>query len=294
MDHRASFAKDVFGVPGTPTDAEMARMREAKSLIYEGLREVAGTNAFGRLGVLVDEDFGSAVTRAARDDDVVLAMPIEKSGSRVFELEYGDRFAEHVDAFDPDFFKVLVRYNPADDPGIRRDQLAQLKAVSDWADRVARRWLFELLIPPTAEQLAAHDGQDGYDRDARPSLTAEVLGELQLAGIHPTIWKLEGYDTEPGAASVLAAVAADAQHPAACIVLGRDAPLERVEHWLEIAAGQPGYVGFAVGRTIWERPLRDHLAQRISTDEMVEQIATTYRTLISTYSGAQHPPTQSP
>jgi hypothetical protein len=43
-------------------------------------------------------------------------MPIEKSGTELFKLEYGDDFAEHVAEFDPDYLKVLVRYNPDNDP----------------------------------------------------------------------------------------------------------------------------------------------------------------------------------
>ncbi len=118
MDQRASFAKEVFGLSGTPSSADVARMREAKSLIYEGLRHVAGCLPFGREGVLVDEQLGADVARTAKSDGLVLLMPIERSGSRVFELEYGDHFVEHVEAFDPDFFKVLVTLQPV---GRRRD-----------------------------------------------------------------------------------------------------------------------------------------------------------------------------
>jgi myo-inositol catabolism protein IolC len=286
MDHRASFAKDLVNIIGTPSPEDVARMRTAKSLIYEGLRQVT-VEGSGRLGVLVDEDFGSPVTKAARRDGVVLAMPIEKSGVAVFELEYGDRFAEHVAAFDPDFVKVLVRYNPDDPPEVRDTQLSRLHAVSDWAAGDGRRWLFELLVPPTPDQLAEPGGRDGYDRDIRPGLTATVITQLQAAGVHPSIWKLEGYDTTAGAEQVLAVVAADRDHPASCIVLGRDAPLARVEHWLRIAAANPGYAGFAVGRTIWEEPLRAHLAQQLQADQLVDQVAHTYTDLIHAYVNAR-------
>lgn len=286
MDHRASFAKDLFGITGTPSPAQVASMRTAKSLIYEGLCRVT-VEGGGRLGVLVDEHFGSPVTKAARRDGVVLAMPIEKSGVRVFELEYGDRFAEHVAAFDPDFVKILVRYNPDDPPEVRDTQLSRLQAVSDWAARKGRRWLFELLVPPTPDQLADGGGPDGYDRDLRPGLTATVIAQLQAGGVHPSIWKLEGYDTAAGAEQVLATVAADRDHPATCIVLGRDAPVTRVEHWLRIASSEPGYAGFAVGRTIWEQPLRAHLAQQIEADQLVDQVAHTYSGLIHAYVNAR-------
>lgn len=286
MDHRASFANDFFNITGTPSPEEVASMRTAKSLIYEGLCRV-NADGGGRLGVLVDEHFGSPVTKAARRDGVVLAMPIEKSGVRVFELEYGDRFAEHVSAFDPDFFKDLVRYNPDNPPEVRDTQLSRLHEVSDWAAREGRRWLFELLVPPTPNQLADGGGPDGYDLDIRPGLTATVIAQLQAGGVHPSIWKLEGYDTTAGAKQVLTTVAADRDHPASCIVLGRDAPVARVEHWLDIAAAEPGYAGFAVGRTIWEQPLRAHLTQQIDADQFVDRVAHTYSVLIHAYVDAR-------
>jgi hypothetical protein len=40
MDHRASFARDVFAITTVPTAEDVTRMRTAKSLIYEGLRQV--------------------------------------------------------------------------------------------------------------------------------------------------------------------------------------------------------------------------------------------------------------
>jgi myo-inositol catabolism protein IolC len=283
MDHRASFEKELFNVHDKPSHDDIARMRDAKVLIYEGLRHVAGSVRLGREAVLVDEDYGADVAHRAKSDGVVLLMPIEKSGSRVFELEYGDHFADHVETFDPDFFKTLVRYNPLDDDDLRRTQITRLGAVSEWAERSSRRWLVELLVPPTAEQLATHGNRDEFDREARPTLTAQVIAELQDGGIYPTIWKLEGYETPAAADLVLAAVAAETAHPAACIVLGRDAPLKRVEHWLTVAAGQQ-FVGFAVGRTIWEEPLRQFLEGEFSTDHVVQVVADNYATLIDTYS----------
>jgi len=283
MDHRVSFTRDLFGISGVPSEGDLMRMREAKTLVYEGLRHVAGSLPFGREGVLVDEYLGADVIRSAKSDGVVLLMPIEKSGSMEFELEYGDRFAEHIEAVDPDFFKVLVRYNPLDDEGMRRTQVARLAAVSQWAERCSRRWVFELLVPPTPAQLASHRDQVGFDREARPALTAQVISQFQTGGVHPTIWKLEGFETASGADVVLAAVAADTEHSAVCIVLGRDAPLPRVEHWLDVAVSQRRFAGFAVGRTIWEEPLRQLLDGAASTDHVVDAVADTYSTLVDIY-----------
>jgi myo-inositol catabolism protein IolC len=289
MDHRASFARTVFGVSGEPTDAELEKMREAKLVIYDGARlAVADDLPLGRAGVLVDEHLGSEVAKRAKADGLVLAMPIEKSGTQLFELEYGEHFAEHVEQYDPDFFKVLVRYNPVDDEQVRIHQIESLARVSAWAEKVGRRWLFELLVPPTSEQLVTYEDQYHFDRDARPGLTVETIPAFVAGGVHPTIWKLEGYETTEGAQAVLKAVAADTAHPAECIVLGRNAPLPSVEHWIDIAAPLPGFAGFAVGRSIWEQPLLDLLGKRIDRSEAVQSIAAHYRTLIHEYDAARH------
>jgi myo-inositol catabolism protein IolC len=198
-------------------------------------------------------------------------------------LEYGDRFSEHVETFDPDFAKVLVRYNPGDKPEDRDIQIQRLARVSSWAMSSGRPWLFELLVPPTREQLAHSEDQGHFDLNVRPALTAEAIRSFVDGGVRPTIWKLEGYETSEGAQQVLAAVAADTDFPAKCIVLGRNAPMEQVEHWIDVAAPLPGFAGFAVGRSLWLAALLDVTAGRVERKDAVDVIAQRYRTLIETY-----------
>ncbi|HXW35359.1 MAG TPA: DUF2090 domain-containing protein [Acidimicrobiales bacterium] len=290
MDQRASFAQALLHTSNPPTDEQLTQMQEAKMLIYEGARKAVSDGLpVGRAGVLVDERLGADVARRAKADGFVLAMPIEKSGTELFELEYGDRYSEHVEAFDPDFFKVLVRYNPADKPDDRAIQIQRLAKVSVWAEAVERPWLFELLVPPTREQLAQCEDQAHFDVNARPALTAEAIRSLTEGGVHPTVWKLEGYETSEGAEEVLTAVAEDRTHPAECIVLGRNAPLEQVEHWIDVAAPLPGYAGFAVGRSLWLKALLDLNAGHIQRPQVVDVVADRYRTLIETYSEVRRP-----
>jgi myo-inositol catabolism protein IolC len=71
-----------------------------------------------------------------------------------------------------------------------------------------------------------------------------------------------------------------------CIVLGRDAPEERLDHWLQIAAGTQGFAGFAIGRSIWEQPLVDHLAGRLNEDRVIDTVATNYLHFVHTYRDA--------
>jgi myo-inositol catabolism protein IolC len=172
---------------------------------------------------------------------------------------------------------------------MRATQIERLARISAWSQEVGRRWLFELLVPPTVEQLAQYDDQYHFDVRARPSLTAETITAMREGGVHPTVWKLEGYETADGAQEVLRTISADIDHQAECIVLGRNAPMSRVEHWIETAAPLSGFAGFAVGRSIWQEPLQGLLAGQIDRNEAVKSIAGRYRTLIDDYCAHQHP-----
>ena len=161
--------------------------------------------------------------------------------------------------------------------------------ISEWAKASRRRWLIELLVPATREQLAQSEEQLNYDREVRLDLTVEAIRSFNDGGVHPTIWKLEGYETTQGAQEVLRAVAAETAWPAECIVLGRNAPIEHVEHWIDVAAPLPGFAGFAVGRSIWEDALKDLLAGNIERNRAVDVIADRYRRLIEEYCSAALP-----
>jgi myo-inositol catabolism protein IolC len=283
MDHRDSFGRTLFGVKGEPTAEQLAAMRDAKSLIFSAARRLVGTDlGGGQLGVLVDEQLGADVAREAKAAGFTLAMPVEKSGAHRLTFEYGDDFPAHVEAFNPDWIKVLMRFNPADPAELRQDQTQTLRRLNDWAADSRRHWLLELLVPPTREQLAAHDDQAAYDEHVRPELTVEVITALTEAGIHPRIWKLEGYETTAGAQLVIKAVLA-ADPAASCIVLGRNAPQRQVDHWLDVAAPLQDFVGFAIGRSIWDEPIGDHVAGRADREATEARIAERYGHFIRRY-----------
>src|ERR1700738_4250170 len=156
FDHRGSFQKKMFGIEGDPTPEQIETISDAKHLIFEGMLEAVSRGAqASATGVLVDEQFGSNVPPQAREHGLKLAMPVEKSGQNEFDFEYGADFGAHIERFDPDFSKVLVRYNPDDDPVVSERQLGRLKELADWLHAHDRQFLFELLVPATDDQLAS-------------------------------------------------------------------------------------------------------------------------------------------
>ena len=288
FDHRGSFQKKMFGIQGDPTPDEQETIRDAKRLIFEGMLEAVARGADpAATGVLVDEQFGSDVPARAREAGLRLAMPVEKSGQNEFDFEYGEEFGAHIERFDPDFSKVLVRHNPDDDPAISARQLGRLKRLSDWLHERDRKFLFELLVPASDAQLQQVGGDsDRYDAELRPELMRQSIVAIYEAGIDVDIWKIEGVD-ERADAEMLAAETRSGQgrENVKSVLLGRGASTEKVEHWLEEASGVEGFVGFAIGRSIWWDALKAFLARDLERREAVSQVAENYLHFVGVYEG---------
>jgi myo-inositol catabolism protein IolC len=289
FDHRGSFEHGLFGAT-PPVSAEVhAGITGAKEIIFDAhLKALADGAPASACGVLVDEEFGASIARRAKAEGVPLAMPVEKSGQDEFEFEYGAEFGDHIESFDPTFAKVLVRYNPEGDAAVNRRQTAQLATLSRWLRKRDRKFLFELLVPPTTAQLDRFDGhQRDYDRQLRPGLVVAVIKAMQAADVEPDIWKIEGLDDHRACEAVVAQARADGRDGVSCIVLGRGADEPQVIEWVKIGAAVDGFDGFAVGRTLWQEALQDFLANKVSRQEAVDRIAGRYRDIIDAYRGAQ-------
>ncbi|GAA3342279.1 hypothetical protein GCM10017714_29960 [Curtobacterium pusillum] len=283
MDQRSSLLEHTYDeADGEPIDeAEAERVRAGKRLVYRGvLTALAAGASRERTGVLVDERYGADVARLVKEAGLQLAMPVERSGREWFELEYGDDWMAHVDAFDPDWVKVLVRDNPDFDPGHREQQASDLAAVASALHDAGRPFLVELLVPGTDAQKAS---VDDYDRELRPDLVVQVVEYLQDHGVEADVWKLEGLDERADAERIVRTVRRGGRDAVQCIVLGRDAPEEQLDHWLRTAAPVDGFVGFAIGRSNWEEPLEDVVREHLDTQAAEALIAANYRHFVDTW-----------
>src|ERR671934_565718 len=285
FDHRGSFQKKMFGIQGDPDAEETEQISDAKHLIFEGMLKASEHGAEpGVSGCLVDEQFGGDIPVQAKDAGLVLAMPVEKSGQNEFDFEYGDDFGEHIEKFDPDFAKVLVRYNPDGDADMNRRQAERLRRLSDWLHERERKFLFELLVPAEDAQLEQVGGDaDRYDSELRPELMRRTITELQDAGVEADIWKIEGIDTQEDCDRIAKTARRDGREGVICVVLGRGADDAKVDHWLRQGAPVDGYAGFAIGRTIWWDALKGFLDGDIERDAAAQQIADNYMRFIRVY-----------
>ena len=286
FDHRGTLTKGLLGVEGRqPTVNEASRVSSMKDIIFDGFIEAKNSGiSSGDPAILVDETFGLQVQQKAKEMGIKYAAPVEKSGQKVFDFEYGDAFGEKIIEVDADFIKILVRWNPNDDIETREVQGKRIKILSDWIEENERKFLLEFLVPATDEQLESVDGdQSRYDSEIRPKLAVQVVEEMREKGADPDIWKIEGLDTKEDCEKVAASIKDGGREDVIAVVLGRGANDEKVNQWLRAGSSVDGYKGFAIGRSIFWNSLKGWHEDQKSREEAVSEIAESYLSFISVY-----------
>jgi myo-inositol catabolism protein IolC len=290
FDHRGSFETGMFGWKGALTPEQTAQIAAAKQVIYDGFKTaVAAGVPKEKAGILVDEQFGAAILRDAATRGYVTACPAEKSGQEEFDFEYDGDFAKHVEAFRPTFCKVLVRYNAEGDQALNRRQAARLKRLSDYLHSESRSlFMFELLVPADKAQLEKLKGdKKAYDLELRPRLMVQSIEQLQDAQVEPDVWKIEGLDRREDCERIVVAAQRNNRENVGCIILGRGENDEKVHQWLTTAASVPGFIGFAVGRTVFWEPLVALRDKKTTREDAVAEIARRYQTFVDDFETAK-------
>jgi 5-dehydro-2-deoxygluconokinase len=244
-----------------------------KRLCLKAARQVAG----GRpdFGILLDRRLGQEALDDATGDGIWIGRPIELPGSLPLRFEGGaDVGCTLAEWPVTHCVKCLVYYHPDDPDALRAEQEGQLLRLFD----AARRTGHELLLEVIASRSKAPVGDD---------TVARALDRLYRIGVFPDWWKL----ADPGSEAAWDAIAgAIAQHDRYCrgvLLLGLDAPQTELEASFVLAARQPVWKGFAVGRTIFGAPAKAWMAGEIDDDTAVARMAETYASLIRAWDQAR-------
>lgn len=253
FDHRSSFIK-LFGFTGPnlfPQDKEV--IAEAKGIIYSAFkmaveREIPKEQA----AILVDEEFGDKIIRDAKNLDYNVVLAAEKSGQSEFSFEYGDSFAQHIDKYKPYFVKALIRYKPGLD-------CKELKILSDYCRNSEYKFMIEVLTDNKTE-----------------AQTLTAINALQNVNIEPDIWKLEGMENEKEYENIVSQAQNGNRQNVKVVILGKGENQETVEKWIEVGARVKGIIGFAVGRTIFWKPLSEYKDGEIDKEKTIELICSNF------------------
>jgi myo-inositol catabolism protein IolC len=265
-DHRDSFRSLLRRLTGT---AEHDQVVAVKQVLLDGFAAAVRDGLPAGSAVLLDEQYGSTLFPSIRDLGSRLVIPVERSGQPELSMEYGADFGAHIATFAPDGVKVLLRWDPSGDVALNGRQGSLLKSLSDWTHAHHVPLIVEFLTPPITES------------SQRAGVMAEAIDQIAATGTVCDLWKVEGLDTTRDCQVVADAIG---RHSTArAVVLGRGVTLEKAEEWLRAAAPVPVFIGFAIGKTLWQEPLEAHLGEGQPAAVTVVEIARRYRHLVTTW-----------
>lgn len=274
FDHRSSFA-ELFGFINSDLSSdEKEIITKAKEIIYTAFRKAVDQEiSKEQAAILVDEEYGDKIIRDAISQKYNVILAVEKSRQREFTFEYEDDFPKHIEKYKPAFVKALIHYNPNDDPLSKMRQQQKLKILSKYCHEKSYKFLLEVLVSPTDSQLKDVNGnKDLYDSAIRPNLTVKVIEELQNANIEPDIWKIEGMENEDSYKIVALQVRKEGRDNVGIVILGRAENPDKVEKWIRSGNKIREIIGFAIGRTIFWKPLIDYKNGEIEKEKVIEII----------------------
>jgi myo-inositol catabolism protein IolC len=124
----------------------------------------------------------------------------------------------------------------------------------------------------------------GYDAELRPDLMRRAIEEIQDGGVEVDVWKIEGVDERDDAAMLAEqARSGPGREGVTCVLLGRGASTEKVNQWLQVAAPVEGFIGFAIGRSIWWDALKGFIDKQLDRQAAASQIAHNYLQFVKVY-----------
>lgn len=265
FDHRSSFLRDILNLSTSPSKKEKEEVKNLKKIVFEGFLSAIEGNKKS-FGILVDEEYGEDILNEAKKRKIIICVPVEKSGQEILKLNYSKKFGDHINKFNPDFVKILVRYNPLNRK-INEKQLKVLSQINDFCKKENYKTILELLVPPTKEEA------ENFEK-IRKERTVEAIKEIKQK-INVDVWKLEGFEKGQWKEII------EATKGSRIILLGRGEDKKKVSKWMKAAAANKEIIGFAVGRTIFLEALKEYYSKRITREKAVKIISNNFSYFIN-------------
>ena len=286
FDHRHSLDRALRRVGTTSTAALHASL---KTLIWRGVQTaLPDLPAHADAAILIDHGHPGIVAEA-QAANVLVAVALEASGEA--ELRPTAEpviLAEELESLRGGFGKVLLRWHPADSADRKRRQLDALQRLAELTRCSGARLLLELLLPPSASEPADTAAGPGYEQAILPHRQVAAITEVLAADISPEVWKLEGH-TDRAAALAVARTLGSCQPPATVLVLGGGSKIADLGRLFSGGSTIDCFAGFAVGRSIWWRPVADLCRGRITETEARRTVGRNFLSVIDAYEAATSP-----
>ena len=255
-----------------------ARIAAIKQLFIQAVERVEGKlreqGVEADVGILADQRFGQDALNAATGRGWWVARPVEVQGSRPLAFEHGRSIGSNLIAWPQEqIIKCLVQFHPDDEPLLRLEQEAQLKALYQAAQTSGHELLLEV-VPPK-------DHPSTY-----PDVLYRSLKRLYNLGIYPAWWKIEAQTAEQWR-KLDELIEERDPYCRGVVLLGLNAPADSLAEGFQQASQSRTCRGFAVGRTIFQEPSRAWMAGDIDDETLIQQVQQTFEQLIQAWRSAR-------
>ncbi|MEM6161232.1 5-dehydro-2-deoxygluconokinase [Erwinia sp. P6884] len=263
FDHRKQLV-DMAVEAGVDT----SRLPTLKTLLLRAAEEAsAEAGLTHRSGILADTTYGQPSLNAITGKGWWIGRPVEMPGSRPLRLEHGNIGSQLVDWPQEHVVKCLVFYHPHDPIALRNEQDELILDVWKGCNKTGHELLLEVILPENSE-------------DKKEAYYLEMLTHFYSLGIQPDWWKLPPLSRESWEA-IGGLIEQQDPYCRGILILGLDAPEEKLKAGFAAAAQAPWVKGFAVGRTIFGQPSRQWLLGELNDEALIAQVKDNYLTLVN-------------
>jgi 5-dehydro-2-deoxygluconokinase len=265
FDHRNQFFELAQSV-----GADESRLPKLKRLFVDAVGETErALGLASSIGLLCDDRYGQGALNAATGRGWWIGRAIELPGSNPLEFDRGRSIGTQLIAWPHEHVvKCLVKYHPDEAIEVRLENEAQLRALYDAVQASGHELLLEI-IPPAELPRA-------------PDTALRAMKRLYNLGIQPEWWKLSPMPPAEWRA-IDALIAERDPYCRGVLVLGLNAPVDKLAAGFREARASASCRGFAVGRTIFHDPSRAWLAGEIDDKELVRRVRATFEALIGAW-----------
>ncbi|WNN44576.1 MULTISPECIES: bifunctional 5-dehydro-2-deoxygluconokinase/5-dehydro-2-deoxyphosphogluconate aldolase [Winslowiella] len=262
FDHRKQLAEMA-----REAGVDESRIPQLKSLLLKAAESAAAEAGLDhRSGILADTTYGQTALNAITGKGWWIGRPIELPSSRPLRLEHGNIGSQLIDWPQEHVVKCLVFYHPHDSAEMRQQQDELILDVWRGCNKSGHELLLEVILP-----------EDNPDHN--PSYYHDMLSHFYSLGIQPDWWKLPPLPLENWQA-IGQLIEQQDPHCRGILLLGLDAPEEKLKAGFADAAQASWVKGFAVGRTIFAQPSRQWLQGELDDQSLINQVKSNYLRLI--------------
>ena len=262
IDHRVQFKKLA-----EENEKQKEDIAVFKSMALDACLEVQKTE-HENVGILLDEEYAESSLHAASDHDIWIGRPIEKAGVFPLELteepDIGSRLANwpvnHC-------VKVLAPLRNDDPKDIYEHQVKLLSQLAQACRLTNHELLLEIITKRN-------------DKACSPEQILSLMQKLYEDNIYPDWWKLEPIENVEFWSKANDIVQQFDPYAQGIIVLGMDAPSDKLASVFDLCKNYKHVKGFAVGRSIFFETARKWFGNKITNQQAKDEMFKKFTTLI--------------